>query len=110
MQRFAQDIIQSFGVDHAQAGLIHVHDAGVGINGQNALVQGVQDSLALMEHPLKGGRFISHKGLLDGAGEVAGQHQTYAGGDKREDQKAANSINHCPVDAAHTDAHRHKAQ
>ena len=110
LQRPAQYVGGLLRVEKAQARGVDIDHICVLVDGDDALLQGLQNVLALVEHLAEGVRLIAQQGLLDGAGQIAGQHQGDAGGQESQDGEATHGVQHDLVDAAHPDAHGYKAQ
>ena len=98
------------GPEHPQARGVHIGDHAVPVDGQNALVQGLQNVLPLVEELAEHVGLIAHKGVLDGPRQVPGEEQAHSGGQEGEDGEAGHRVDDRPVDAAHPDAHRDKTQ
>ena len=106
----AQHILSGLGAEHPQAGGVHIGDHAVPVDGQDALVQGLQNVLPLVEELAEHVGLIAHEGVLDGPRQVPGEDQAHPGSQKGEDGEAGHRVDDRLVDAAHPDAHRDKAQ
>ena len=105
LQRPAQYVRESLRVEQVQPRGIDIDYIRVFIDGDDALLQGLQNVLPLVEHLPEGVRFIAQQGLLDRTGQVAGQEQGNAGGQEGQNGEAAHGVQHDLMDAAHPDAH-----
>ena len=92
LQRPAQHVGELLCVEQAQPRGIDIDHSRIFVDGDDALLQGLQNVLPLVEHLSEGVRLIAQQGVLDGAGQVAGQDQGDAGGQESQDGEAAHGV------------------
>ena len=95
--------------EHLGCGGVEKDDTPFPVDGQNPLLQGLQNVLPLVEAPGEGVWFVAHQGALDAPGQPQGQQGPHCRRQRTDGRQAQGGGQRHMGQAAQVEPHGHKA-